>query len=143
MDDKNSLVVDDLPAENVKFIFYKIEEYIQNTPAELVTEVMERHKGWSIELTYEEAIPLVSISAIQEYVAEELSVKNMAFMEPMSAHNRRKTCGQSWHGLLLIFLLMIFGGHTGIKYRRRLPTRFWIGQSGYGGYRAILFTREP
>lgn len=45
VDDKNSLVVDDLPAENVKFIFYKIEEYIQNTPAELVTEVMERHKG--------------------------------------------------------------------------------------------------
>ncbi len=92
MDDKNSLVVDDLPAENVKFIFYKIEEYIQNTPAELVTEVMERHKGWSIELTYEEAIPLVSISAIQEYVAEELSVKNMAFMLsecPQSAENLR------------------------------------------------------
>ena len=85
-------MVDDLPAENVKFIFYKIEEYIQNTPAELVTEVMERHKGWSIELTYEEAIPLVSISAIQEYVAEELSVKNMAFMLsecPQSAENLR------------------------------------------------------
>ena len=68
VNDKNLLVVDDLPAENVKFIFYKIEEYIQNPPAELVTEVMERHKGWNTELTYEEAIPLVSLSAIQEYV---------------------------------------------------------------------------
>ena len=140
VNDKNLLVVDDLPAENVKFIFYKIEEYIQNPPAELVTEVMERHKGWNTELTYEEAIPLVSLSAIQEYVAEELSVKNSF---SLSAHNRRKTCGQSWHGLLLIFLLMIFGGHTGIKYRQKILTRFWIGKSGYGGYRAILFTREP
>ena len=92
VNDKNLLVVDDLPAENVKFIFYKIEEYIQNPPAELVTEVMERHKGWNTELTYEEAIPLVSLSAIQEYVAEELSVKNMAFMLsecPQSAENLR------------------------------------------------------
>lgn len=92
VNDKNLLVVDDLPAENVKFIFYKIEEYIQNPPAELVTEVMKRQKGWNIELTYEEAIPLVSISAIQEYVAEELSVKNMAFMLsecPQSAENLR------------------------------------------------------
>ena len=72
VNDKNLLVVDDLPAENVKFIFYKIEEYIQNPPAKLVTEVMERHKGCNTELTYEEAIPLVSISAIQEYIAEEL-----------------------------------------------------------------------
>ena len=92
VNDKNLLVVDDLPAENVKFIFYKIEEYIQNPPAELVTEVMERHKGWNTELTYEEAIPLVSLSAIHEYVAEELSVKNMAFILsecPQSAENLR------------------------------------------------------
>ena len=43
-------------------------------------------------MTYEEAIPLVSLSAIQEYVAEELSVKNMAFILsecPQSAENLR------------------------------------------------------
>lgn len=142
VDDKNSLVVDDLPAENVKFIFYKIEEYIQNTPAELVTEVMERHKGWSIELTYEEAIPLVSISAIQEYVAEELSVKNMAFMLsecPQSAENLRAILARPFADFPADDIRRAYRD----KVQAEASDSLLDWTSGYGGYRAILFTREP
>lgn len=73
------LVIDELPAENVKFIFRKVEEYSQNPPAELVERILEEYEAQGTILTYEEAVPLVSLSAVQEYVAEELSIKNMAF----------------------------------------------------------------
>lgn len=77
--DGNQLVVDELPAENVKFIFHKIEEYIKTPPAELVKRTMSEQKRKGLKLTYEDAIPLVSFYAIQEYVAEEVTIKNMAF----------------------------------------------------------------
>lgn len=75
----NQLEVDELPAENVKFVFHKIEEYTKNPPAELVKRIRIEYERKGITLTYEGAKPLVSFYAIQEYVTEEVSIKNMAF----------------------------------------------------------------
>lgn len=77
--DGNQLAVDEIPAENVAFIFSKLVEYEQNPPDELVIRLTEKYKHTGTNLTCEEAKTLVSLSAIQEYVAEELSIKNMVF----------------------------------------------------------------
>lgn len=75
LDENKKLVVDELPAENVKFIFRKLQEYSENPPEELVQDVLEENP----ELGYEIAKTMVTYDAIERYVAREIRVKNMAF----------------------------------------------------------------
>lgn len=79
MNSQNQLVIDEIPAENVRFIYRKIYEYDKNPPDALVLRIIEKYKLKSTILTFEEAKPLVGFSDIQEYIAEELSIKNMSF----------------------------------------------------------------
>lgn len=89
----NQLKVDEIPAENVKFIFRRLLEYIQNPPDELIVRLMEKSKQKGIEdLTYGKAKPLVSLADIQKYVAEELSIKNMAFVISDSPQSAETLC---------------------------------------------------
>ena len=69
------IVVDPLPAENVKFLFQKLEEYDKNPPKELVQNILEERK----ELTYEEAKSLVNFRDIVRYISKEVKIKNMVF----------------------------------------------------------------
>lgn len=76
------LVVDEIPAENVKFFFGKQCEYAENPPAELVEAVIEEYQcSQGEKLSYEEAKLHVTNDAKHQYLSEELNIKNRIFKE--------------------------------------------------------------
>lgn len=64
-------------AENIRFLYEKINEYSENPPAELVEITRkEMESRTDRKITYEEAKEHVSYSQVKDYVCKEINKRN-------------------------------------------------------------------
>lgn len=80
------LLVDEIEAENVKWIFRMILQYTEHPPVSLVEAVIESAAAQGDTITYEDAEKRVSYDAILHYMGRELNLRNKVF-----AHESTKT----------------------------------------------------
>ncbi|MCQ4794146.1 recombinase family protein [Anaerofustis stercorihominis] len=87
LNEENEVVIDPVPAENVRFVFKKALEYMEEPPKELVERIIELQKRRDgVRLSYEQAKKKVPYRTVLNYLAKEVEVKNMAFELSEQAH---------------------------------------------------------
>lgn len=78
-EENGKLTVDELEAENVRWMFDTYQSYSEHPPASLVEAVLEEAAVAGEELSYEEAEKKVTHSAILEYITYEFTLKSEIF----------------------------------------------------------------
>ena len=78
------LVINEKNQVNVKWIYEKITEYVNNPPDYLIKEIMDHSEE---KLSIQEACEKISLSQIEIYVLAELKVRTLQFKEQQADFN--------------------------------------------------------
>lgn len=73
--ENKELVVDLKEKENVKYVFDKMNEYLNNPPKELIDLKIKSANEEGIIITEDEAKNMISFSEIEKYVTEKVNQK--------------------------------------------------------------------
>lgn len=90
---EGKLVINEIEAENVKWIIQAAIAYLDHPPTELVEHEIALTQESGKSLAYEDAEKTVGHDAVFEYIADEVSIKNMIFersSEPRTTEKLRE-----------------------------------------------------